>query len=93
MAEKSTGENIVLCNAREGVDIVGENQEDPNVENPDNLTADEKSEVEAKLIADEKIREVISEQKVNKYGMDGRIYVEDTKAVTSLQLKHHSRHQ
>merc|ERR1712055_906686 len=40
-------ENVVLCNALEGVDIVGgDDQQDPKIENPDNLTADEKSEVE-----------------------------------------------
>merc|ERR1719430_519917 len=44
-------ENVVLCNALEGVDIVGgdDKQEDPKIENPDNLTADEKSEVEEKV--------------------------------------------
>jgi len=44
-------ENVVLCNALEGVDIVGgdDQPEDSKVENPDNLTADEKSEVEEKV--------------------------------------------
>jgi len=43
-------ENVVLCNALEGVDIVGgDDKEDPKIENPDNLTADEKSEVEEKV--------------------------------------------